>query len=154
MLWEAVSRKKQKQTPRLLIYSNTRLTRRRIVGMSNSGSNLAEHTMTGKITSYILVAQHLRATFCTNEWLMEHVDSLINEMVVMYQSVEQVIRPPAPTDVPVCKGIMLCFSFLFLGVPRNYAKRPFSCWCKTCSRVRGGGRGSQSSGSDLLVRSK
>ncbi len=29
-----------------------------------------EHTMTGKITSPILVAQHLRATFCTNEWLM------------------------------------------------------------------------------------
>jgi hypothetical protein len=47
-----------------------------------------EHTMTGKITSPILVAQHLRATFCTNEWLMEHVDSLINEMVVMYQSAE------------------------------------------------------------------
>ena len=29
-----------------------------------------ERTMTGKITSPILVAQHLRATFCTNEWLM------------------------------------------------------------------------------------
>ncbi len=43
-----------------------------------------ERTMTGKITSPILVAQHLRATFCTNEWLMEHVDSRINEMVVMY----------------------------------------------------------------------
>ena len=26
-------------------------------------------------------------------------------------------------------------SFLFLGVSRHYAKRPFSCWCKTCSRV-------------------
>jgi hypothetical protein len=34
-----------------------------------------------------------------------------------------------------CKDIMSCFSFLFLGVPRHYAKRPFSCWCKACSRV-------------------
>ena len=110
-----------------------------------------ERTMTGKITSPILVAQHLRATFCTNEWLMEHVDSRINEMVVMYQSADQVIRPPAPPDVSVCKGIMSCFSFLFLGVPRHYAKRPFSCWCKACSRVRGRGLRSQSSGPDLWL---
>ncbi len=94
-----------------------------------------EHTMTGKITSPILLAQNLRATFCTNEWLMEHVDSRINEMVVMYQSAEQVMRPPAPSDVSVCKGIMSCFSFLFLGVPRHYVERPFSCWYKACSRV-------------------
>jgi hypothetical protein len=46
---------------------------------------------------------------------------------------------------------MSCFSFLFLGVPRHYAKRPFSCWCQTCSRVRGRGLGSQSSGPHLLV---
>jgi hypothetical protein len=82
---------------------------------------------------------------------MEHVDSRINEMVVVYQSAEQVMRPPAPSDVSVSKGIMSCFSFLFLGVPRHYAKRPFNCWCKACSRVRGGGRGSQSSDPDLLV---
>ncbi len=60
----------------------------------------------------ILVAQHLRATFCRNEWLMEHVDSRINEMVVMYLGAAEVIRPPAPPDVSVCKGIMSCFSFL------------------------------------------
>ncbi len=77
-------------------------------------THVKERTMTGKITSPILVAQRLRATFCTNEWIMEHVDSRINEMVVMYQdypqSAEQVIRPSAPTDVSVCKGIMSCFS--------------------------------------------
>jgi hypothetical protein len=50
---------------------------------------------------------------------MEHVDSRINEMVVIYQSAEQVIRPPTPTDVSVCKDIMSSFSFLFLGVPRH-----------------------------------
>jgi hypothetical protein len=82
---------------------------------------------------------------------MEHVDSRINEMVVMYQSADQVIRPPALSDVSVYKGIISCFSFLFLGVPRHYANGPFSCWCKACSRVRGRGLGSQSSGPDLLV---
>ena len=34
---------------------------------------------------------------------------------------------------------------------RHYAKRPFSCWCKVWSIVRGRGVGSQSSRSDLLV---
>jgi hypothetical protein len=82
---------------------------------------------------------------------MEHVNTQINEIVVMYLSAEKVIRPPAPPDVSVCKGIMSCFSFLFLGVARHYAKRPFSCCCKVCSRVRGRGVGSQSSRSDLLA---
>jgi hypothetical protein len=69
----------------------------------------------------------------------------------MYQWAEQIIRPTAPSDVTVCKGIMSWFSFLFLGVPRHYAKRPFICWCQACSRVRGRGLGSQSSGPHLLV---
>jgi hypothetical protein len=46
---------------------------------------------------------------------------------------------------------MSFFSFLIPGVSRHYDKRPFSCWSKACSRVRGRGRGSQSSGPDLLV---
>jgi hypothetical protein len=46
---------------------------------------------------------------------------------------------------------MSCFSFLFLGVVRHYDKSLFSCLCKACSRVRGRGLGSQSSGPDLLV---
>jgi hypothetical protein len=76
---------------------------------------------------------------------MEHVNTPSNEIVVMYQSVEQIIRPPAPPDVSVCNVIMSCFSFLFLGVSRHYVKRPFSCWCQACSRVWGRGLGSQSS---------
>ena len=65
---------------------------------------------------------------------MEDVNAPINEIVVMYLSAEKVIRPSAPPDVSVCKGIM-SFSFLFLGVVRYYVKRPFICWCKVCSRV-------------------
>ncbi len=61
-----------------------------------------ERTMTGKITPPILVARHLRATFCKKEWLMEHVNTPINEIVVMYQSAEQVITcARARTWIPV-----------------------------------------------------
>jgi hypothetical protein len=67
---------------------------------------------------------------------MEHVNTPINEIVVMYQSAEQVIRPPAPPDVSVCKGIMSSFSFLFLGVPRHYAIRPLVQGLLACARAR------------------
>jgi hypothetical protein len=59
----------------------------------------------------------------------------IEEIEEQLQPAEQIIRPSAPPDVSVCKGIMVCFSFLFLGVPRHYDKRPFNCWCQTCSSV-------------------
>jgi hypothetical protein len=95
--------------------------------------------------------QVIRPSMVKTKWQMEHVNTQINQVVVMYRSTEQVIRPPAPSDVSVYKGIMSCFSFLFLGVARHYAKRPFSCWCNVCSRTRGRGLGSQSSGPDLLV---
>jgi hypothetical protein len=61
----------------------------------------------------------------------------INQVVVTYLSDDLVSRPPAPPIVSPCKGIMSCFAFLFLGVPRHYARRSYNCWCKACSRVRG-----------------
>ncbi len=51
-----------------------------------------------------------------------------------------------------CKGIMACFSFMFLGVPRHYARRSFSCWCTSSSRVCGRGHGSNSCGPNLVVQ--
>jgi hypothetical protein len=36
---------------------------------------------------------------------MEHVNTPINEIVVMYQSFEQIIRPPAPPDVVRGRGL-------------------------------------------------
>ena len=55
---------------------------------------------------------------------MEHVNTQINErvlmyIVLMYLSAEKVIRPSVTPDVSVYKGIMSCFSFLFLGVVRH-----------------------------------
>jgi len=110
-----------------------------------------ERTSTGKITSAMLVAQHFRAIFCNKDWDMEHADMKIQQVVVMYLPDHEISRPPAPPIVSPCKGIMSCFSFMFLGVPRHYARRSFSCWCTACSRVRGRGHGSQSCGPNLMV---
>jgi hypothetical protein len=111
-----------------------------------------EHTSTGKITSAMLVAQHFRAIFCNKGWDMEYADMKIQQVVVMYLHDHQINRPPAPPIVSPYKGIMSCFSFMFLVVPRHYARRSFSCWCMTCSRVRGRGHGSNSCGPNLMVQ--
>ncbi len=84
---------------------------------------------------------------------MEYVDSRINEMVVVYQSVEQVMWPSAPPDVSVFKGIMSWFSFLFLGVPRHYAKRQ-TAWTEDQFTVTSsaGIRNREKMVSDIVVR--
>jgi hypothetical protein len=111
-----------------------------------------ERTSTGQITSPMLVTQHLRAICCNVEWSMEHTDMKINQVVVTHLNDDQVSRPPAPPIVSPCNSIMSCFAFLFLGVPRHYARRSYSCWCKACSRVRGRGHGSNSCGANLVVQ--
>jgi hypothetical protein len=110
-----------------------------------------ERTSTGQITSAMLVAQHLRAIFWNQFWGMEHTDMKIQQVVVMYLNNDQISRPPAPPIVSPCKGIMSCYYFIFHGVPRRYARRSFSCWCKACSRVGGQGHGFNSCGANLMV---
>ena len=110
-----------------------------------------ERTPTGRITSPLEVAQHLRAVFCTQEWLAEHRDMKINRVIVMYLDAEQISRPASPPDVSPVKGILSSYSFLFLGTPGHYAMRSYSCWCKACSRVRGRGHGAVSRGPYLDV---
>ncbi len=61
----------------------------------------------------------------------------IQQVVVMYLHDNQINRPPAPPIVSPCQGIMSCFSFMFLGVPRHYERRLFRCWCTVCSCVCG-----------------
>jgi hypothetical protein len=77
-----------------------------------------ELTSIGKITSSILLAQHLRTIFCNNGWSMEHTDMKINQVVVMYLNDDQTSRPAAPPIVSPCKGIMACF-VLFFSVYRG-----------------------------------
>jgi hypothetical protein len=62
-----------------------------------------ELTSTGKITSAMLVVQHLRSIFCNKDWDMEHTDMKIQQVVVMYLNTDHISRPPAPPIVSPCK---------------------------------------------------
>ena len=112
-----------------------------------------ERTPSGKITSALEVAQHLRSVFDSEEWMSVHMDMKINQVVVMYLDAEEIVRPESPPVVSVCKGILTSYSFLFLGTQRHYAMRRYSCWCPACSRVRGRGpaSGTVSDGAFLKV---
>ncbi len=83
--------------------------------------------------------------------MLQTMIQLVDEIVVIYLNDDQVSRPAAPPIVSPCKGIMSCFSFLFLGVTRHYVRRPYRCWWMECSRVRGRGHGSKSCGANLVV---
>ena len=121
--------------------------------VTNDITNGNIRTPSGLITTPLEVAQHVRATFCTREWLAEHMDMQINEIVVMYLDVSEIERPASPPDVSPVKGILSHYSYLFLGTPGHYAMRGYSCWCPACSCVRGRGPhlGTVSRGSTLTV---
>ena len=78
---------------------------------------------------------HLRATFCTDEWLREHAYMQINEVVVMYLDTAQIERPRVPPSVSPVEGIQSTYSFFMLGDGLLCA-RAWPCWCYACSRVR------------------
>ena len=85
-----------------------------------------ERTPSGKITSPLEVAQHLRCVFDSEEWMSVHMDMKIHQVAVMYLDAEEIVRPESPPVVSVCKGILTSYSFLFLGTLRYYAIRRWS----------------------------
>ena len=119
--------------------AKTKLTRDMTNGTIRSAS--------GRIESIIDVAQHLRATFGTQDWISQHQDMQINQVVVMYLSEEEIgaTRPKSPPDVSPAHGISSCYSFMFLGIVGRYCMRHWRCWCASCSRVRGVGHGCERS---------
>jgi hypothetical protein len=69
------------------------------------------------------------------------------------------VSPRSPNQPTTCtpyrfsmQGHHVMFSCMFLGVQRHYVRRSFSCWCTACSRVCGRGHGSNSCGSNLMVK--
>ena len=72
-----------------------------------------ERTPSGKITCALTVAQHLRAVFDSQEWTSVHMDMKINQVVVMYLDIEEILRPVSPPVISVCKGILTAYTFLF-----------------------------------------
>jgi hypothetical protein len=50
-------------------------------------------TPSGRITSPLEVAQHLRAQFCSRQWKKERMNMKINQVVVMYLDADEIVRP-------------------------------------------------------------
>jgi len=103
--------------------------------------DMNEMTPSGRITSPLEVAQHLHVTFCTEEWLLEHIHMKINQVVVMYLDFDEISRPASPPDVSPCKVILSSNYFLSVCTPHQYAMQAYSCWCNACSCVRSQGYG-------------
>ena len=103
--------------------AKTKLTRDMTNGTIRSAS--------GRIESIIDVAQHLRATFGTQDWISQHQDMQINQVVVMYLSEEEIgaTRPKSPPDVSPAHGISSCYSFMFLGTVGRYCMWHWRWWC-------------------------
>ena len=112
-------------------------------------------TPSGDMNNAMEVAQHVRATFCTDEWLREHAYMEINEIAVIYLDATEIPRPEVPDDVSPVHGILSHYSFMMLPGCGVYAMREWSCWCPACSRVRGRGPqlGTESDGRLLRVPS-
>ena len=108
--------------------------------MRNDINNGKCLTPSGRICSALEVAQHLRATFATSEWLMKHTHMKINEIVVFYidKDEKELGGHGLPADQPTVdpkystlKDISKRYCFMMRGKGRA-ASRRFTCWCEAC----------------------
>ena len=67
----------------------------------------------------------------TPEWLMEHADKKINEIVIEYSHHDEINRPIVEHSFEQLQGKMSSFSFMMLA-PDQIARRARSCWCAAC----------------------
>ena len=96
-------------------------------------------TPSGRIRSALEVAQHLRATFATSEWLMKHTHMKINEIVVFYIDKDEkedtgfprINWPTVDPKYSTLKDISKRYCFMMRGKGRA-ASRRFTCWCEAC----------------------
>jgi len=107
-------------------------------------------TPSDRITCALEVAQHLCTTFCTPHWSKQHMNMKINKVVVMYLDTGGEIASCTSGCVS-SQGYPLVLQFLFFCTPGHYGMRKYSCWCKTCSLVRGRGHDCVSIGNFLDV---
>jgi len=50
-----------------------------------------------------LTDRNLRAVFDSQEWMSVHMDMKINQVVVIYLDIEEILRPVSAPVVSVCK---------------------------------------------------
>ena len=103
--------------------------------------------MSGRIRSALEVAEHLRATFASTEWMAKHQHMKINEMVVFYIDKDE--KDPSyprfkwPTVDPkysTLTDISKQYCFCCRGGGR-VAPRRFCCFCEACCLAHESGEG-------------
>ena len=80
------------------------------------------------------VVKEIESGLCARSRLSTVLRKTVFKLIFISDSYSDTSVCPSRGD---CSLIRICHDFLCLGVPRHYARRPYSCWCKACSRVRG-----------------
>ena len=103
-------------------------------------------TASGYITSPAEVAEHLHRHFSTAEWQAAHVNTKVNEVIVLYSDAtaisERASVERSKFDPLELARSMFSYLPLALGV---HARRQLSCFCMWCFGVRGRGEGTADS---------
>ena len=95
-------------------------------------------TPSGRITTPLEVAQHLRSVFTNSKWLQRHANMKINEVVVMYIDKTEFVWPPDEgPKYGTLHGISSLYSFFCRGSgggtgEARVAGRRWLCWCEAC----------------------
>ena len=98
-------------------------------------------TESGNVLSPKEVAEHLKASFNTEEYVQSHLQKTINEVVVIYTPTAEIIRPKPDHKYAAMPGMKK--TFLFMPVREGVVlQRDFACWCGACMRASAPGEGS------------
>ena len=90
------------------------------------------------------VAEHLKASFNTDEFVASHLQKTINEVVVIYTPTAEIIRPTPDYVYAAMPGMKK--TYLFMPVREGVVlQRDFACWCNACMRASAPGEGSMDS---------
>lgn len=96
-------------------------------------------TQSGNALSAKEVGEHLRAKFQTEEFVREHLDHTINELVVTFTSTGEITRVTTNKFSPM-PGMKK--TFVFQAVREEVVlQRPFACWCNACMHASAPGEG-------------
>jgi hypothetical protein len=97
-------------------------------------------TPSKRVQNAMEVAQHLRATFSTPDWMVKHAGMKVNEMVVFYIDKDEIKWPTVDPKYSTLDGISKQYCFMMRGGGR-VAPRRYSCWCEACCLALRGGEG-------------
>ena len=96
------------------------------------------------ILTPVEVAEHVKATFNTDEYVATHLKKTINEVVVIYTPTSEVKRPAIEWKYSAMNGMKK--TYLFMAVRDGVLlQRPFACWCAACMQASAPGEGSMDS---------